>query len=144
MNHTMAPMPTGQPSAGSRESSFSIRMTSGSVRFRDQPLQCPAQPALGDPPVTGRTAVDQQAGREHHARPRGEHAALIASYVDLGDLERMVFADPGEHLLAVLAVRAVRLGQQRDHGHDGCSPALMSAHRVAVGTTLVYFCRPPY
>src|SRR6266536_336183 len=39
--------------------------------------------------------------------------------------------------------RAVGLGQQRDRGHDGCSPAFMSASIVVVGRNIVYFGAPP-
>ena len=112
--------------------------------FGGQPLKGAAQPALGDPPVAERAAVDQQAGGEHHARPGGEHLAWAAGDVDLGDLEGMILADPGEYLPGVLAIAAVFLGEQRDLGHDdGCSPALMSASRLVVGRNIVYLGGPP-
>jgi hypothetical protein len=43
----------------------------------------------------------------------------------------------------VLAQPAVLLEEQRDLGHDGCSPALMSASSEVVGRNMVYFGGPP-
>src|SRR6266498_1620632 len=136
------------PAAGisgcARYSSSSAGSSAGQAPGRG--LRSPehaAQPALRQPPVAERMAVDEHAGREQHARPGRQGAAVLAGQVDLGDLERMVRADPGQHALGVLTQRAVGLGQQRDRGHDGCSPAFMSASIVVVGRNIVYFGAPP-
>lgn len=48
-------------------------------------------------------AVEEDTGSEEHPGLDGELLALVAAEVHLGDLQRMVAADPLQHVLGAVA-----------------------------------------
>lgn len=103
-----------------------------------------------------RAPVQQHAGREKHTRCQGQTLPLLALEPDLGHIERMVGADPGEDLLGVVTQCAIDLGEQGHPARPGRElwlglglvvhevfPARRSASSRAGGTYIVYLGAPP-
>src|SRR6266545_1656245 len=109
------------------------RAVAASVR-PGQALELPAQPALRRSPVAERSALDHDPGRKQQATAQRQLLPGRRVDVQRRQLERILLGQPPQDAPGVVAVVALRPGEQGDADHEVLArPLRMSETRLDTG-----------